>query len=75
MRRHLRKYYTTSIASLPGVGIISDIRLLTATLADKDNPSSDALLSDNSSNTQEAFVEGRQVRSLMARRSIYSARA
>ena len=63
-----------SIASLPGIGITSKICLLTATLADKDNPSSDALLSDNSSNSQETFVEGWQVRSRMARRGIYSAR-
>ena len=62
-----------SIASLPGVGITSKICLLTATLADKDNPSSDALLSDNSSNSQETFVEGWQVRSWIARRGIYSA--
>ena len=33
-----------SIASLPGVRIPSKICLLTATLADKDNPSSDAKL-------------------------------
>ena len=45
-----------SIASLPGVGITSKICLLTATLADKDNPSSDALLSDNLSNSQETFL-------------------
>ena len=44
----------------------SKICLLTATLTDKDNPSSDALLSDNSSNSQETFVEGRQVHSRMA---------
>ena len=62
-----------SIASLPGIGITSEICLLTATLADKDNPSSDALLSDNLSNSQETFVEGRQVRSWMTRRGIYSA--
>ena len=64
-----------NIASLSGVGITSKICLLTATLTDKDNPSSDALLSDNSSNNQETFVEGRQVCSRMARRGIYSARA
>ena len=63
-------WYTTCIASLPGVGITYGICLLTATLADKDNPSSDALLSDNSSNSQETFVEERQVRSRMARRGI-----
>ena len=68
-------WYTTSIASLPGIGITSEICLLTATLADKDNPSSDVLLSDNSSNSQETFVEGQQARSRMARRGIYSARA
>ena len=66
-------WYTTSIASLPGVGITSQICLLTATLADKDNPSSDTLLSDNSLNSQETFVEGRQVHSWMACRGIYSA--
>ena len=60
---------------LPGVGITSEICLLTATLADKDNPSSDALLSDNSSNSQETFVEGQPVHSRMAHRGIYSARA
>ena len=48
-------WYTMSIALLPGIGITSEICLLTATLADKDNPSSDALLSDNSSNSQETF--------------------
>ena len=48
-----------NIASLPGIGITSEISLLTATLADKDNPSSDTLLSDDSSNSQETFVEGR----------------
>ena len=58
---------------LPGVGITSEICLLTATLADKDNPSSDALLSDNLSNSQETFVEGWRVHSWMARRGIYSA--
>ena len=62
-----------NIASLPGIGITSKICLLTATLTDKDNPSSDTLLSHNSSNSQETFVEGRQVRSQMARRGIYSA--
>ena len=62
-----------SIASLPGIGIPSETCLLAATLADKDNPSSDALLSDNLSNSQETFVEGRQVCSRMAHRGIYSA--
>ena len=56
-------WYTTTIASLPGVGITSEICLLTATLADKDNPLSDALLSDNSLSSQETFVEERQVHS------------
>ena len=60
-----------SIASLPGVGITFKICLLTATLADKDNPLSDTLLSENCSNS---LVEGRQVCSWMARRGIYSAR-
>ena len=49
------------MASLPRVRITSDICLLTATLTDKDNTSSDALLSDNSSNSQETFVKGHQV--------------
>ena len=62
-----------NIASLPGVGITSEICSLTATLTDKDNLSSDTLLSDNSSNSQETFVEGWRVRSRMARRGIYSA--
>ena len=62
-----------SIASFPGIGITSKICLLTATLADKDNPSSDALLSDNLSNSQETFVKGRQACSQMACRSFYSA--
>ena len=85
LRHHMYKYVnlvnheycivTWSIASLPGIGITSEICLLTATLADKDNPSSDALLSDNSSNSQETFVEGRRVRSQMSRRDIYSAHA
>ena len=63
-----------SISSLPSVRIASKICLLTATLADKDNPSSDAL-SDNSSNSQETFVDRWQVRSRMACRGIFSARA
>ena len=46
-----------SMASLPSVRITFEICSLTATLADKDNPSSDALLSDNSSNSQETFVK------------------
>ena len=52
---------TMSMVLLPSVRITSQICLLTATLADKDNPSSDVLLSDNSSNSQETFVEGWQV--------------
>ena len=47
-----------STASLPGVRITSKICLLTATFADKDKPLSDALLLDNSSNSEENFVEG-----------------
>ena len=35
--------------------------LLTTTFADKDNSSSDALLSDNLSKSQQNFVEGRHV--------------
>ena len=58
---------------LPGVGITSEICLLTATLTDKDNPLSDTLSSNNSSNSRETFVEGQQVCSRMARRGIYSA--
>ena len=58
------------MASLPGVRITSEICSLTATLTAKDNPLSDALLSDNSSNNQETFIEGWQVRSWMARRGI-----
>ena len=45
-----------SMASLPSIRITFEIYLL---IADKDNPSSDALLSDNSSNSQETFVEVR----------------
>ena len=47
-----------SMALLPGIRITSEICLLTATLNDKDNTSSDILLSDNSSNSQETLVEG-----------------
>ena len=46
------------MASFPSVRTTYKIYLLTATLADKDNPSSDILLSDNSSNSQRTFVEG-----------------
>ena len=49
------------MALLPDVRITFKICLLTATLADKNNPSSDALLSDNSTNNQETFVEGQRV--------------
>ena len=63
-----------SMALLPSVRITSKISLLIATLADKDNPSSDALLSDNLSNSQETC---RRVAHsfLMAHRGIYSARS
>ena len=47
-----------SMESLSDIRIASEICLLTATLADKDNPLSDALLSNNSSNNQETFVKG-----------------
>ena len=46
------------MTALPRVRVTSEIGLLTATLADKYNPSFDALLSDNSSNSQETFVQG-----------------
>ena len=48
------KYGIVSYA-VPSIKITSEISLL-ATLADQDNPSSDALLSGNSSNSQETFV-------------------
>ena len=47
-----------SMGLLPRVKITSEICSLTAILAVKDNPLSDALLSDNLSNSQETFVEG-----------------
>ena len=47
---------------LHSIRITSEICSLTATLAANDNQSSDALLSDNSSNSQETYVEGRQFR-------------
>ena len=51
-----------SMALLPSIRITSKICLLTAaTLADKDNPSFDAFLSDNLSNSQETFVEGSEL--------------
>ena len=46
-----------SIVLLPSIRINSKFCLLTATLTDKDNLSSDVLLSDNLSNGQEIFVE------------------
>ena len=49
-------------ASLLSIRITSKICLLTTTLADKDTSSSDALLSDNLSNSQETFIEGWRVR-------------
>ena len=49
------------MVSLPGIRITSEICLLTVTPADKHNPWSDTFLSDNSSNTQETFVEGWRV--------------
>ena len=56
-------WYAMSMASLPSIRKNHfEICLLTATLADKDNPSSDALLSGNLSNSQETFVEGWRVR-------------
>ena len=66
-------WYAMNIASLPGIRITSKISLLTATLTDKDNPSSDALLSDRSSNSQETFCWRATSSFLMARRGIYSA--
>ena len=50
-----------SMVLLPTIKITSKICSLIVTIADKDNPSSDALLSDNSSNSQETFVKGKQV--------------
>ena len=61
------------MALLSGIGITSEICLLTATLPDKDNLSSDALLSHNLLNSQETLVEGRRVHSRMACKGIYSA--
>ena len=57
-------WYATSEASLPSIRITSETCSLTATLVVKDNLSSDAtdaLLSDNSSNSQETFVKGWRV--------------
>ena len=48
------------MASLPSIRITYEICLLTATLVDKDNSSSDTLLSDSLSNSQETF-EGQHV--------------
>ena len=50
-----------SMASLPSIRITSEFCLLTATLADEYNPWSDALLSDNLSNSQETFVERQRI--------------
>ena len=44
-----------SMALLPSIRITSEICLLNT---DEDNQSSDTLLSKNSSNSQETFVEG-----------------
>ena len=49
------------MALLSSIRIISEVCLLAAALTDKDNPLSDVLLSDNLSNSQEAFIEGWQV--------------
>ena len=52
----MHKYYSgnaTSMASLPSGRITSEICSLTSTFDIKDNPSPDALLSDNSSNCLE----------------------
>ena len=49
------------MVSLPNIRITFEICLLTAILADKDNPLSDVLLPDNLSNSQETFVEGWQI--------------
>ena len=46
------------MALLLSIRIASEICLLAATLADKDNPLSDTLLSDNLLNSEETFVEG-----------------
>ena len=51
------------MALLPSVKITFEIFSLTATLAAKDNPLFDALLSDNMSNNQETFVEKQGVHS------------
>ena len=53
-------WYTTSIVSLPGIRITSKICLLTATLADKDNPMHGYQIIRQIA-SQETFVEGRQV--------------
>ena len=53
-----QRIFNWCIASLPSVRITSKIYLLTTTLTDKDNSSSDALLSDNLSNGQDTFIEG-----------------
>ena len=65
-----------SITLLPGIRITSEICLFIATLADKDNRSSHALLSDSLSYNPETFIEGQRVPAfLMARGGTYSAHA
>ena len=67
MHCHVHKYYNGrllvchELASLPSIRITFEICLFTATLTDKNNPSSDALLFDNLLNSQETFVEGQRV--------------
>ena len=55
----------TCISIITGVNLVYHeygiVTLLTTTLTDKDNPLSDTLLSDNSSNSQETFIKGWQV--------------
>ena len=57
-----------SIALLPGIGITSEICLLTATLTDK-------RLTHCYQTIRQIAKKGRKVRSQMAHRGIYSARA
>ena len=49
------------MALLPSMRITFEIDLLTATLTDKDKPSSDALLLGDLIKNQETFVEGHRV--------------
>ena len=60
------------IKLLLSVRITSEICLLTATLADKDNPSSDALLSDNVKYIAKKLLLKAVSLFLMACRGIYS---